>query len=403
MSSPGAGWVLVPLLLLALLMLLPAQTNALWISKLLVVESAHVLALLALLWLLAGSVWPASQRLLLLILVAVLVWPAVQAIGFRLALPGRIAAAFPMSAAPHPPLAASPWSAVQQWPLLRCHDVELETHSYRSSPEPLQVDVYEHRTQAGSALRRPWLLVVHGGAWRSGNRREQQGFNCAMARQGYVVFAVDYRLAPAWHYPAPLEDLEAAVVWIDARAESLRLDPARGHVLGRSAGGQLALELAYGPLSHRFRLAVGLYAPADMIYAGTAPFNRRIIDARAVLADYLGARHAERPELYSAASPLLKVRPGLPPTLLLHGHGDVMVAFVHTRRLAAALKAVEVPVLALDLPWMEHGGDVWSVGPSAWVVFDTVLAALRAVAVDAPTPPDSLPGLALPYTPPPVP
>jgi len=242
------------------------------------------------------------------------------------------------------------------------------THRFREEPVELYLD---HYRLAGTGIRpRAWLMVVHGGAWRGGSRKEHAGFNRAFAALGVDVIAVDYRLAPAWRYPQPLEDLAAALEWIGANAAMLGLDPGAGHVLGRSAGGQLALQLAYGEAGRRLRLAVALYAPADMVHAGTAPFNRRVLDARAVLRDYLGRTWAEDPSRYAAASPLLAVRRSdLPPTLLLHGPDDAIVAFEHKAEPHVYVRGAAKYLDKARNPWV----GAWSGFESDSVPYQTML------------------------------
>src|SRR5207248_3224846 len=65
------------------------------------------------------------------------------------------------------------------------------------------------------------------------------------AARGYAVAAIDYRLAPAAPYPAALEDVRAAVAYLAAHAAEYDLDRSRVVLLGRSAGGHLALLAGY--------------------------------------------------------------------------------------------------------------------------------------------------------------
>ena len=66
-----------------------------------------------------------------------------------------------------------------------------------------------------------------------------------LADLGYVVFDVDYRLAPPPRWRDAPGDVQAAVAWVRARAPQLGVDPERVALLGWSAGGHLALLAAY--------------------------------------------------------------------------------------------------------------------------------------------------------------
>ena len=61
---------------------------------------------------------------------------------------------------------------------------------------------------------------------------------------GIAAFVVKYRLGPAYHHPAPLQDAQRAMRTVRAKANEWGVDPKRVAVLGFSAGGHLASTLA---------------------------------------------------------------------------------------------------------------------------------------------------------------
>jgi acetyl esterase/lipase len=88
-------------------------------------------------------------------------------------------------------------------------------------------------------------LHIHGGGYMLGLPEMNEARNAALAQAlGVVVASVDYRRAPDHPHPAPLEDCYAALTWLAAGGEDLRLDPGRIAVGGESAGGGLAANLA---------------------------------------------------------------------------------------------------------------------------------------------------------------
>jgi acetyl esterase/lipase len=76
--------------------------------------------------------------------------------------------------------------------------------------QELKVDIYMSQKDG----KRPGVLVVHGGAWRYGDRRQLRHYCRQLAQRGYVAYAVDYRLAPEHKFPAQMEDCRDAVRWI---------------------------------------------------------------------------------------------------------------------------------------------------------------------------------------------
>jgi acetyl esterase/lipase len=66
----------------------------------------------------------------------------------------------------------------------------------------------------------------------------------SLARHGYALFSVDYRLGKAGTYPGSAYDLKAAIQVVRAKAVDLGLDPERIGLMGDSAGAHLAALVA---------------------------------------------------------------------------------------------------------------------------------------------------------------
>ena len=94
----------------------------------------------------------------------------------------------------------------------------------------------------GKGLR-PAVVVIHGGGWRSGNKQQLRLLAERFAARGYVATAINYRLAPQWHYPAQLDDCQRAVRWLRKQAAKWRIDPKRiGAADNRPTGQDNAIE-----------------------------------------------------------------------------------------------------------------------------------------------------------------
>ncbi|MFG0250559.1 MAG: alpha/beta hydrolase, partial [Phycisphaeraceae bacterium JB051] len=87
------------------------------------------------------------------------------------------------------------------------------------------------------------VLLIHGGAWKSMDRVRFNAVAAWLAECGYAVFNIDYRLLPAYEYPAcEVDCIDAANFLLDAGHESMmQLDREKIVVAGASAGGHLAL------------------------------------------------------------------------------------------------------------------------------------------------------------------
>jgi acetyl esterase/lipase len=86
------------------------------------------------------------------------------------------------------------------------------------------------------------IYNTHGGGMVAGHHRtaELAGELGRAEQVDFAVVAVDYRLAPEFPHPIPVEDCYTALQWLGANAAELNLDPSRIIISGNSAGGALA-------------------------------------------------------------------------------------------------------------------------------------------------------------------
>jgi acetyl esterase/lipase len=215
----------------------------------------------------------------------------------------------------------------------------------------------------------PLVVVVHGGSWRGGDKGGATSLSKDLAARGFAVADVRYRLAPAARFPAAVSDVKCMIGLLRARAAELRFDPRRVSLLGRSAGGQIALLAAYSvgdarippacPVADEPVSAVAaFYAPTDLAWGHEFPLRPDIVEGPESLELYLGGPPSTHPEAYGLASPQSWTGRPLPRTLLVHGTGDRLVSVEHARRLAGALRAARHPVELLEIPHADHGYDV---------------------------------------------
>ena len=233
-------------------------------------------------------------------------------------------------------------------------------------PRPLRADVY----RGAGAGPRPFVVIIHGGSWRGGERGQGKHISRALAAAGYTVFDVEYSLAPEHPFPEGVADVKCLLGRLRARASELGVDPDRATLMGRSAGGQIALLAAYSAGDPRIppscdvddvppRAVIALYAPGDLVYGYANPMRPDVIKGNESLGLYLGGPPSRRLETYRLASPRTWVdRRPLPPTLLLHGASDPMVECLHSVLLAAELQAAGQRVRQVCVPFGEHAFDM---------------------------------------------
>jgi acetyl esterase/lipase len=210
-------------------------------------------------------------------------------------------------------------------------------------PEAMPGDLYRPRAAVSAAV-----LLIHGGGWTGADGRWQMNSIAAkLAKRGYVVLNVTYRLAPRWTYPAPVEDMREAVKWMRNHAAEAGIDPERIATFGYSAGGYLAAftGLIDGPESSHIRAIVAGGAPSDLtFYAGGD-----------LVPQFLGGRLKDIPERFEEASPVHYVTPQSPPMFIYHGTEDRLVKLEHPQAMIGKLEKHRVPH---ETYWIEGRGHI---------------------------------------------
>lgn len=207
----------------------------------------------------------------------------------------------------------------------------------------------------------PAVLVVHGGAWRSGSRTQLRGYATALAERGFVCFAIEYRLAPKHKWPAQIDDCRSAVKWIRKHATKYKADPTRLGAIGYSAGGHLVSLLAttgQAPSEANGNVDTRLTA----VVAGGAPTDFRWFPDNGRWAKYLfGGDLTEEREKFQSASATAFVDKADPPIFFFNGTADKLVPLAWTMSLHSELKknGIETELLKIaDAGHMKAAADV---------------------------------------------
>ena len=90
----------------------------------------------------------------------------------------------------------------------------------------------------------PILVYFHGGGWISGSPKSHRKICHRFAEAGFLVFNVDYALAPENPFPQGFDECCESVRWVVANAEKYKGDSNRLSVGGDSAGGNLTAACA---------------------------------------------------------------------------------------------------------------------------------------------------------------
>jgi acetyl esterase/lipase len=227
--------------------------------------------------------------------------------------------------------------------------VERDVEYVKRGDQVLHADVY----MPAGAGPFPAVLLVHGGSWQRGDKRRMASIGERLAERGYVGVSIDYRLAPEYRFPAQLYDCQAALRWMRENAERLQLDPQRIAGFGYSAGGHLVGMLATagdGDGLDENPALPGSSARLQAAVLGGAPIALERLRANFAVERLLGASAAERPDLYTRASPLTFVTPDDPPVFLYHGSADWIVDASQPLLLREALERAGVRSAYYEAP-----------------------------------------------------
>ena len=231
----------------------------------------------------------------------------------------------------------------------------------------------------------PVLVYLHGGGWVCGSPKTHQKLGYRFAEAGYLVFNVDYRLAPEHPFPTPFEDCLAAVRFAHREAARFGGDPGRLAIGGDSAGGNLsaavAAALAGDPARPKAALLIygvfdfGMFGDASLAPAGdpkAVEIGRHMVEM--MVGAYLGRTRGEALLRDPRVSPLFAAAE-LPPSHVVVGSADPLAT--QAEALVKALAASGVPHESFVDPGMPHGYVQMEFLPAARPAIDRMVAFLR--------------------------
>jgi acetyl esterase/lipase len=219
----------------------------------------------------------------------------------------------------------------------------------------------------------PVLVAVHGGGWQVGNRKFYSNWGPYLAKNGYAVFAIEYRLMKpdVKTYPGAVYDTKAAVQYVRAKAGELGIDPERIGMVGDSAGAHLSALVAlageepafsseyrsdpHASVSAKVKAVVGFYGVYDMLAQWEHDLLARPRDN--ISEKFLGAAPYTNRRIFFEASPIsyATVDRNLTRFLLIHGdHDDIVDPGTQSMPFLAALKQAGFFVRTVVIPGAGH-------------------------------------------------
>jgi acetyl esterase/lipase len=205
----------------------------------------------------------------------------------------------------------------------------------------------------GASSPVPVVVFVHGGGFMVGDKSDPQSLDALLAA-GYGVASINYRLSDTDLWPAQLQDVTAAVTYLQDNAAELGIDGDRMALFGASAGGFLVaatgVTLAAQP-DRAVEAVVDWFGPvqfstmdADIEATGVTRSTGRNDAADSAESKVLGMTVGENPAAADAVSPIATIAAlpsgtALPPFLIMHGAKDAYVGAGQSERLRDAILA----------------------------------------------------------------
>lgn len=180
----------------------------------------------------------------------------------------------------------------------------------------------------------PTVLAVHGGGWRGGSKIHWFRHARKLAKQGFVVVAINYRHAPGDKFPAQIHDVKQAVRFMRKNADRYKIDSDRIGAYGYSAGGHLVALLATTDSDDDLEgeIPQGYEDFADTriqcVIAGGAPTEFTWLGEDSTALSYWlgdGVTLKKDPEIFQRAYPTTYITADDPPFHFYHGSSDLVV------------------------------------------------------------------------------
>lgn len=241
---------------------------------------------------------------------------------------------------------------------------------YCSCDIPLMMDIY-YPAKIGKPM--PVIVYVHGGGWYSGDKETGIGkYDIApLVSSGYLVAAINYRLAPRYKFPAQIEDVKCAVRFLRSNATKYNIDPENIGALGDSAGGHLVSLLGVTADNDVFAECEVNYRESDAVQAvvdlyGPSDLTTNFEVYNSLFLETIFDTTEPEAEILKSGSPVTYIASDAPPFLIIHGDKDDVVSLTQSQTLYERLTSVGVTASLLIV---KNSGHVFA--PTGGAIYPT--------------------------------
>ena len=208
----------------------------------------------------------------------------------------------------------------------------------------------------------PTAIIVHGGGFIAGTKQTYvPPLFEPLSKAGFTWFTINYRLAPQHPFPAAVEDVERAIIWVKQHAAEYKVDPRRIALIGESAGGHL---VSFVGVKHkpeaRVAAVVSFYGPHDFV-ARAREHNSLSENVKKFL--NLTEMNEEAIARMRDASPITWVSRDMPPYLLIHGTTDKSVPYDQSVSMCGKMRQAGASCEVFTVEGAPHGIGAWEKVP----------------------------------------
>ncbi len=194
---------------------------------------------------------------------------------------------------------------------------------------PLAMDIFKPVGPQYDGKELPVVVSIHGGGLVTGDRKIAFKMGREMASRGYLVFAIEYRLAPRATVCEQLDDICAGMDYVGRKIVEYEVDPTRIFMTADSAGAFLAIYTAAMKKSKKLQDAIG-YKPSRMTFkalglsCGMFYTNRDDILGLMLSEQFYGDKFDDKNFLQYMNPEHPEIINNLPPTFLVTARGDFL-------------------------------------------------------------------------------
>ncbi|MEP7339844.1 MAG: alpha/beta hydrolase [Acidobacteriota bacterium] len=176
----------------------------------------------------------------------------------------------------------------------------------------------------------PTVIIVHGGGFARGDKQTYvPPLFEPLSQAGFTWFTINYRMHPQFKFPAPVDDIEAAIAFVKAHAAEYKVDLKRVVLMGESAGGAL---VSFVGVKNQSAIKLAAVVP----FYGVHDWQQRAEEEAAgkvgpsIWREFFSVPPGTSPEAIKRMkeiSAATYIKKGLPPFLLIHSTTDEQVYY----------------------------------------------------------------------------